>query len=313
MHIITLNDKNYPELLKQIKDPPGQLYVSSLVIPSKQKASEESQPTNDQSPIISDREYPLAVVGTRKLSPYGRQATEYFVRNLAQAGMTIISGLALGIDGLAHKTTLATGGKTIAVLGSSLNNIFPAVHKKLAQDIVDSGGAIVTEYPPDTPALRAYFPQRNRIISGLSLGVLVIEAPKKSGALITAEHAFKQKRKVFVIPGRIYDKNSAGANELIQKGATLVTRPEHILQRLEMITKKIGGPTPDTPDKRDDNLTKEQTLILKHITNQSIHIDDLSKQCGLDTNKLIAHLTQMELLGLIKDTGNSHYIINVNL
>ncbi|MDA2936609.1 DNA-protecting protein DprA, partial [Patescibacteria group bacterium AH-259-L05] len=185
-HTITIDDKNYPERLKQINNPPEQLYVSSLVIPRSLKGDEESQSNNDQPPIISDTEYPLAVVGTRKVSPYGKQVTEYFVRSLVQRGMTIISGLALGIDGLAHKTTLEAGGRTIAVLGSGLDTIFPAVHKKLARDIVDSGGAVITEYPPEVPARRAYFPQRNRIISGLSLGVLVVEAPKKSGALITA-------------------------------------------------------------------------------------------------------------------------------
>ena len=214
MQKITINDKNYPELLKKIPNPPKELYFEGTL-----KKSEK---------------YPLAVVGTRKLSAYGRQVTEYFVRTLVQSSLTIISGLALGIDGLAHQTTLDAGGRTIAVLGSGLNHIFPTVHKKLFQEIIQSDGAVISEYSPDTPAYKSNFPARNRIISGFSLGVLVIEAPKKSGALITAKLAFKQKRKVFVIPGRIYDKNSTGTNQLIKQGAQVVTSPQDILKSLTL-------------------------------------------------------------------------------
>ncbi|MDA2922841.1 DNA-processing protein DprA [Patescibacteria group bacterium AH-259-L07] len=282
MHTITIDDKHYPTLLKQINNPPEQLYVLGE--------------------LQQKEQYPLAVVGTRKVSPYGRHVTEYFVKYLVQCGLTIISGLALGIDGLSHKTTLDTQGRTIAVLGSGLDTIFPAVHKKLAHDIVEAGGAVITEYPPEVPARRAYFPQRNRIISGMSLGVLVVEAPQKSGALITAAHALKQGRNVFAIPGRIYDTNSAGTNQLIQKGAEAVIHPNNILQRLG-ITTKIGGPTSD-----DSDISKEQALILKHLSNDPVHIDMLARACTIQTPELAALLTRLEIHDRVKDIGDGYYI-----
>ena len=283
MQRITIKNKNYPDLLKKIKDPPKELYVFGELRVKEQ--------------------YPLAVVGTRKLTDYGKQVTEYFVRTLARAGMTIISGLALGIDGLAHKTTLEAGGRTIAVLGSGLNRIFPTAHKKLAQDIIDSGGAVISEYAPDTPAFKGNFPARNRIISGLSLGVLVIEAPKKSGALITAKLAIDQKRKVFAVPGRIYDRNSAGTNQLIQQGAIAAAKPEDILHELEI---KIGSPTPAAF--AIGKINKGQALILSFLSQKPTHVDELTKKTNLQINKLISLLTTMEVNGTVKNLGDGRYI-----
>lgn len=281
MQKISINDKNYPELLKKIPNPPQELYFEGA--------------------LQKSEKYPLAVVGTRKLSAYGRQVTEYFVRTLAQSGLTIISGLALGIDGLAHQTTLDAGGRTIAVLGSGLNHIFPTVHKKLAKGIIKSDGVIISEYSPDTPAYKSNFPARNRIISGLSLGVLIIEAPKKSGALITAKLALKQKRKVFVIPGRIYDKNSAGTNQLIKQGAQAVTKPEDILKALKIKSSF-------TEKQKTSNLSEREKLLLRFLSKNPIHIDELTKKTKLKTNEIVSCLTMMEVNDIVKNLGGGQYI-----
>jgi len=210
--IYTLKDKNYPGLLKEIYDPPEKLYVEGNLSP--------------------EEKYPLAVVGTRRPSEYGKRVATELVKNLARLGLTIISGLALGIDGLAHEAALKVGGRTIAVLGSGIDIIYPASHKKLAEDIIKSGGVIVSEYPPGTSPSKLTFPARNRIIAGLSLGTLVIEAPERSGAMITARFALEQGRDVFAVPGSISNLNSAGCNKLIKMGAKPVTRSEDVLESL---------------------------------------------------------------------------------
>jgi len=284
MQKIIIKDKNYPPQLKKIPDPPKQLYVEG----------------NDNLSVVNN---PLAVVGTRKISDYGRQMTEYFVKNLAKAGVTIISGLALGVDGLAHRVALENNGRTIAVLGSGLNHIYPTVHKKLAEKIVKSGGALVSEYSPQIPPYKSNFPARNRIVSGLSLGILVIEAPKKSGALITADFALKQKRKVFVVPGRVYDKNSQGANELIKQGAQLVSEPKDILKILNIrpISQKI---------EMIKNLSSEEKIILKILTKEPTLIDKITRKTKMSVNAILSILTQMEIKGLVKSTGGNQYIRN---
>lgn len=281
MQRITIKDKDYPDLLKQIFDPPKELYI--------------------EGKLNKTEKYPLAVVGTRKVSSYGKQVTEYFVKILAQSGLTIVSGLALGIDGLAHQAALDVGGQTIAVLGSGLNHIFPTAHKKLFQKIIKSGGAIVTEYPPETPAYKGNFPSRNRIISGLCLGVLIIEAPQGSGALITAKLAIKQGRKIFAIPGRIYDKNSVGTNYLIKKGAQGVTEPGDILKALDVKSSAIKK-------QKIDSLSEQEKSLLKFLSQDPIHIDELAKQSKMETNKIISYLTIMEVSGIIKDLGGGQYI-----
>jgi len=282
MKKITIKDKNYPVRLKKIPDPPKQLYVEG----------------NDNLLVINN---PLAVVGTRKISDYGRQMTEYFVKDLVRAGIIIVSGLALGVDGLAHRITLENNGRTIAVLGSGLKHIYPTVHKKLAEKIVASGGALVSEYPPQAPPYQSNFPARNRIISGLGLGVLVIEAPKNSGALITADFALKQKRKVFVVPGRVYDKNSQGANELIKQGGQLVSEPKDILKILNI--KPILQKTEITK-----NLSPEEKIILEILTKEPVQIDKIARKTKLPTDKIISILTIMEVNGAIKDLGGGHYV-----
>ncbi|PIR71606.1 MAG: DNA-protecting protein DprA, partial [Candidatus Nealsonbacteria bacterium CG10_big_fil_rev_8_21_14_0_10_37_25] len=197
---INIQDKNYPKLLKEIKDPPEILYVRGEILP--------------------DDSF-FAVVGTRMASSYGKQVALEIAGDLAEAGLTIVSGMAPGIDTFCHQATLERKGRTIAVLGTGLDekSIYPQSNLKLAEKILKTGGALISEYPPGTPGSKFTFPQRNRIISGLSLGVLVVEAKQKSGALITAHHAFSQNRKVFAVPGPIHSSNSKGPHYLIKKGA----------------------------------------------------------------------------------------------
>jgi len=213
--LITINDKDYPKLLKEIYAPPALLYIRGQFKP--------------------EDEFSLGIVGPRKLSFYGKQVAPLIAANLSRAGLTIVSGLAKGVDTLAHQSTLETGGRTIAVLGSGLDkrSIYPFQNKHLAEKIAQNG-AVISEYPLGSSPLAQNFPQRNRIISGLSLGVLVIEAGEKSGALITAKDALEQNREVFAIPGSILNQTSIGTNNLIKMGAKLVSNIDDILEELKI-------------------------------------------------------------------------------
>jgi len=229
---ITLEDKNYPPLLKKIKNPPKTLYYLGK---------------------LEKKENGLAVVGTRKCSSYGKEVTTELVSELSEAGLTIVSGLAPGIDTLAHQTCLKTKRETIAVLGTGLDekSIYPKSNLLLAKKILEERGALISEYPPGTRGTHFTFPQRNRIISGLSLGVVVVEAKEKSGALITANFAFSQKRKVFAIPGSIYSSNSRGCHLLIKKGAKLIEKAEDILKELNFQFSKPKNKRGGSPHKQD--------------------------------------------------------------
>lgn len=213
--LITIDDKNYPRLLKEIYAPPAALYIRGKL------------GLNNISGF--------GIVGTRKLSNYGSQITPLITTDLVKTGLTIISGLAKGIDTLVHQAVLDAKGQTIAVLGSGIDksSIYPAVNIRLAEEI-SQDGAVISEFPINTKPIAQNFPQRNRIISGLSLGILVIEAPAKSGALITAKDALEQNRDVFAIPGDIFSKNSTGPNDLIKLGAKLVNKADDIIQELNL-------------------------------------------------------------------------------
>lgn len=217
--LITINDKAYPELLKEIYIPPSLLYI--------------------RGNLKSSDRISLGVVGTRQLSTYGHRITPLITADLARAGLTIISGLAKGIDTLAHKAALKANGRTIAVLGSGLDkkNIYPQVNQHLSE-VISQEGALLSEFPIGTKPFAQNFPQRNRIVAGLSLGILIIEAPKKSGALITARNALEQNRDVFAIPGSIFSRNSLGPNNLIKLGAKLVNQASDILDELNLDSKK---------------------------------------------------------------------------
>jgi len=213
--LITIQDESYPKLLKEIYAPPAILYIRGSFKPSDK--------------------FSLGVVGTRKLSSYGQQITPKITSELSQSGLTIISGLAKGIDTIAHQAAIDNNGRTIAVLGSGIDSksVYPAINKYLAEKITENG-AVISEFPINTKPLAQNFPQRNRIVSGLSLGILVIEAPEKSGAMITARNALEQNRDVFAIPGDILSNNSMGPNNLIKMGAKLVTKTNDILEELNL-------------------------------------------------------------------------------
>lgn len=281
---LTKNSKEYPKLLKEIFQPPV-LYIRGCFQKTDQRA--------------------IAIVGTRTPTHYGRQVVEKLTYDLAQAGFTIVSGLALGIDAMAHKVALNTGARTIAVLGSGVDDqsMSPKENLNLLHQI-ENNGAVVSEYKPGIPGKPAYFPQRNRIISGLCLGVLIIEADYKSGALITAHCALEQNREVFCVPGSIFSEKSAGTNNLIKLGAKLVTGAKDILEELnlsQMLTlfedKKITA----------DN--KEEAAILKFLSHEPRHIDELIKKTGFKPGVVNAILSMMEIKNKIKHIGARNYVV----
>lgn len=285
INIITLEDINYPKLLKEIYNPPELLYYKGET-----KADE----------------FTLAIVGTRKYSTYGKQVVDRMVSKLSENNLTIVSGLALGIDSLAHSACLEKNNRTIAVLGTGLDkqNIYPSSNRYLAEKIVDQGGAIVSEFPLGTPPLKHHFPQRNRIISGLSLGTLVIEAGIKSGALITAYLALEQNREVFAVPGSIFSETSKGPNSLITKGAKPIISAEEIIEALNLTkatefiqTKEIIGET------------ENEKNILAHISNEPTHIDELVRLTKLDTSTINSTLVVMEMKGMVKNLGAMQYVL----
>jgi len=236
----------------------------------------------------------LAIVGTRRCTDYGKKVVIDFTKTLTSAGFIIVSGLAKGIDTLAHKTCIEHKGKTIAVLGSGLDKIYPKENKKLAREIIENKGLIISEYPPSTPPNRFHFPDRNRIIAGLSLGVLVIEARKKSGALITANWAIFQNKPVFAIPGSVYNTTSEGCHSLIKKGARLVDKPEDILKFFGIKIQK---------KKKVKGETKEENIILDLLYNNALHIDQIIQKTKINPQEALQTLSRLELKGKIKNLG----------
>jgi DNA processing protein len=286
INIVVLDDPDYPKLLKEIFYPPPFLYYKGI--------------------LNRNDDFCLAVVGTRKLSGYGKQVTETIVRELAQNSMIIVSGLAYGIDTLAHRTSLEAGGRTIAVLGTGLDkrSIYPSSNRYLADKITGGGGVIFSEFAPGTPPLRQNFPQRNRIISGLSLGTLVVEAAEKSGALITARYALEQNREVFAVPGNIFSATSIGPNNLINQGAKPVTGGKDIMEALDLI--RI---TSYIENKKIMPASPAEELIISHLGAEPLHIDELARLTKLDTPLLNSALTMMEMKGMVKNLGGMQYVI----
>jgi DNA processing protein len=283
--IITLGDENYPRLLREIHSPPYILYVKG------------------QLDIFNDPA--LAVVGSRKYTAYGKQAAENFSRDLARAGLTIVSGLALGIDGFAHRAALEAGGKTIAFLASSLEdaNIGPWTNYELGKLIIENG-ALVSEYPVGITSNPGNFPARNRLMAGMTLGTLVIEAARDSGSLITVSHALEANREVFAVPGSIYSPQSEGANDLIKAGAKLTASAKDILEELkieEIVERELVKKTiPATP---------EEEKILKNLSHEPLHIDTISKITKLNTSAISSTLAIMEMKGMVKNIGGQNYIV----
>ncbi|MFA6228199.1 MAG: DNA-processing protein DprA [Patescibacteria group bacterium] len=282
---ITSAEANYPRLLKEIYNAPPLLYYRG----------------NIECLGASC----LGVVGARKHTAYGQQATEKIVAGIAQAGITVISGLALGIDALAHKITLDQGGLTAAVLGSDLSwdNIGPKANFHLAEKILASAGCLVSEFPLGVSANRTTFPQRNRLISGLSSGVLVIEAGESSGSLITANYALEQNRDVFAVPGSIFSPCSAGTNNLIKKGAKSITEPAEIIE--EYGWQKLPKITVIAPENKPTEAEKE---ILEYLSAEPLHLDKIVQVCNIRVNTLSSLLMIMSIKGLVKDLGGGNYI-----
>lgn len=285
INIITILDEDYPKLLKEIYDPPQIMYIKGKLEPAD--------------------EFSVAVVGTRKLSTYGQQVATQMARELAQAGLTIVSGLALGIDTLAHLAALEQKTRTIAVLGSSIDrfSIFPAQNKSLAEKIAQNG-AVISEYPMGSAALPHHFPTRNRIVSGLSLGTLVVEAPQKSGAMITANSALSQNREVFAVPGSIFSDNSIGPNSLIKNGAKSIVSASDILEELNLqnLTSNIAVAR-IAPD------NEQEALILKILSHEPVPVDKIVQETKMDTAVVNATLSLMEMKGKIKNLGGMQYVL----
>jgi len=282
-NLITLDDHRYPSLLKQVSDAPPMLYVRGTLLPGDELA--------------------LAVVGTRRASPYGKQVCERLVGEIAGRGVTIVSGLARGIDAVAHRVALASGGRTVAVLGSGVDVIYPPEHSGLATEIARNG-AIVSEFPMGTQPEASNFPPRNRIISGMSRAVLVVEAGETSGALITATYAGDQGRDVLAVPGSIMAAQCVGTNRLIQQGAKLVQDVNDVLDELQVTT--VGQQlafralTPDDPVERS---------VLDILTGEPLHVDEIVRQLGLPTATVSGALALLELKGMARHVGSMCYVM----
>ncbi|MBI4919783.1 DNA-protecting protein DprA [Candidatus Azambacteria bacterium] len=285
IEVVKKTSRSYPTVLKEIHNAPKQLYV--------------------RGKLPEDHSLNFAIVGTRAASEYGKTLAFEIAKELAELGFNIVSGLALGIDTQAHLGALAAKGKTTAVLGSAIddNSIYPSANLKLVKKIESSGGAVISEYAPGAKSERWYFPERNRIISGLSRGVLVVEAPEKSGALITARAALDQNREVFAIPGSIFSKNSFGANNLIKNGAKMVTGVDDILEELNLSRLKSKKES----DKKE-NLTKEEAAILNIIEKEPVHIDEICKISKMPASKVLPAISVLEINGIIKNIGGGKFV-----
>ncbi len=315
---LTWHDDDYPRRLKEIADAPPVLFCRGLLLDSDETS--------------------VAVVGTRRPTEYGHRITRELCRELAARGVTVISGLALGIDARAHQATLDAGGRTIAVLGNGLDTVYPRENRRLAERIVAEGGALVSEFPLGTRPEASHFPRRNRIISGMTLGTLITEASETSGTRWTVYHALEQNREIFCVPGSVYSEASKLTNRLIREGAKLVCGVSDILEEigLDTATRQIamtldegaergsdlGGPAdqdvampphdadgqwageaprnpePDDPDEAD---------LLRHITRDPAHIDDLARLTGRPITEISGLLTMLELKGLVVQAGMMHY------
>jgi len=303
-HIITLNDARYPQLLRQIHDAPPLLYIHG-------NTDTLNQPQ-------------LAIVGSRNPSPSGKECAYQFAKYLAQTPLTITSGLALGIDYESHRGALAaqtlSGEKkqatTLAVIGTGLNRVYPAAHRQLAHEIVNAGGALVSEYPLDTPAKREHFPKRNRIISGMSMGVLVVEAAQQSGSLITARYAGEYGREVFAIPGSIHNPLAKGCHALIRQGAKLVEKAEDILEEITHLYPGFRARAHSQQTAKadllplsavDNSLDEKQLNLLNQLGFEPTHIDTVVQRSGLTPEAVSSMLLVLELQDYVQSLPGGTY------
>ena len=282
INILTWEDENYPRRLKDIDQPPPVLYLRGDLTPGD--------------------EWAVAIVGTRRITSYGRQVTEEVASTLARNGVTVVSGLARGVDAVAHQAALNAGGRTLAVLGNGVDRIYPPENRRLAEQII-SQGALISDYPLGTPPAGTNFPPRNRIISGLALAVVVVEAGLDSGALITSTFAAEQGRDVFAVPGSILAHQSKGTNRLIQDGAHPLLDPQEILEvlNLTMVTEhrsaRLVLPTDST-----------EAQLLQILSSEPLHVDDIHAKTDMPIEKVSATLAMMELKGMVRQVGGMHYV-----
>lgn len=285
INLIDLENSNYPLLLKEISSPPVFLYIKGNLVPE---------------------ENCLAVVGARQITTYGKQVTEKLVGEIARQGLTIVSGLALGTDSFSHQAALNAGARTIAILGNGLDQVYPTQNRQLAEKIIQNG-ALISEFPLGTPPNHYNFPRRNRIISGMSLGVLVIEAQLKSGSLITARNAIEQNREIFAIPGSIYNQKSEGTNHLIQKGeAKLVKNVNDILEELNLNLVKSQNIIKQLPN--TSTLNSVETQVLNLLSTEPIIFDTLQLQVNINTSQLSTILTILEMKGFVSNLGSNQWV-----
>jgi DNA processing protein len=295
LKVITIDDKDYPESLKNIPDPPIVLYV--------------------KGELREEDKFSLGIVGSRRASFYGLTSAEKFAGDLTQKGMTIVSGLARGIDTAAHKGALKSGGRTIAVIGSGFHYLYPSENSELAEEI-SQNGAVVSEFPVKARPLPQNFPRRNRLISGLSLGVLVVEAAQNSGALITADCALEQGREVFALPGKIDSANSFGTNGLIKQGAKLVECADDIIEELEPILKskiqelKINQPEPEQKKQMPIGLglTEEEALLYSLLSEEPLLLDEISEKAGMGIPQLASVVFKLQMRRLIRQLPGRQFI-----
>ena len=283
IQVLTWEDDAYPRRLKEIDQPPPVLYVRGTLIP--------------------DDEWAVAIVGTRRVTPYGRQVTDEIASSLARNGVTIVSGFARGVDGIAHKSALSCGGRTLAVLGCGVDRIYPPEHRSLVNELMKQG-SLISDYAPGTPPDGINFPPRNRIISGLSMAVIVIEAGERSGALITAGFAADQGREVFAVPGSIVAPQSKGTNRLIHNGARPLLEARDVLEVLDL-TAVTEHRTARSILPKDNT----EALLLSVLGHEPVHVDEIGSRTEMPIEKVSATLALMELKGMVKQVGGMNYVV----
>ncbi len=281
VQIVTLVDDAYPPLLREIAAPPPVLFYRG-----------EIRETDTQA---------VAIVGTRRMSSYGRVMASELAGGLAEAGITVVSGLALGIDGVAHQSAIAANGRTFAVLGSGIHDIYPREHRELARQVARQG-ALISDNVPHAKPDRWNFPARNRIISGLALGVIVVEAPEKSGTLITVDFAADQGRDVFVVPGPVTAAASEGCNRLLRDGARLIRSAEDVIEDL-----RLRQPDQDVAVQAPLLLEEDERRVLNVLTSDARHVDDVVEAVSMPTPNVAALLLTLELQGLVQNVGAQYY------
>jgi len=301
--VLAVDDENYPESLRNISDPPICIYLKSST--PKFFSGKPQTAKNLLSSLSNQDKIFFAIVGTRKPTSYGRQIAYKFARELTEAGFIIVSGMAMGIDTIAHQSTLDAGGKTIAVLGSGVNIIYPAINYNLYQNIIKTGGAVIGEFPPDQTVLKGLFISRNRIISGLSKGVLIAEGGEYSGALITAKYAGVQGKDVFAVPSPINSDMSRAPNLLIKQGAKIVTNVEDIYEEFNMQI---------TPRKKEDirnNLSEIQRSIFDILQIKPRTVDDLAIEFAKTVSEILNIISVLEVDGVIEKNQEKKYQIKL--